>query len=205
MFITIKDNAVAEIIEKKSRFIGQAFIIQNEEQAEDYILKVRKEHYKATHNCYAYQLDENIQKFSDDGEPSGTAGRPIFDVIKGKEIKNALVVVTRYFGGTLLGTGGLVRAYSRATKEVIEQAELIRMVTIKLIKLVCSYNEFGKLEYLLKSNNYIIRETLFTNEVNVFVEVTVENVEHFKKFLIDKTNNSIKIIEKNIELIAQNI
>lgn len=202
MFITIKNDAIIEIIEKKSRFIGHSFKIENEKEAEEYLLQLKKEHYKANHNCFAYQIDPNIQKFSDDGEPGGTAGRPILDVLKGKEIKNVLIVVTRYFGGTLLGTGGLVRAYSRAAKEVISAAGLVKMVLIQLIKLECSYADYGKIEYLLKSNHYMIRDIVFTDTVAIFIEVEIDKVSDFLKWIIDKTNNVVQITKEVTELVS---
>ncbi|OON93721.1 MAG: YigZ family protein [Candidatus Epulonipiscioides saccharophilum] len=202
MFMTIKNEAVVEIIEKKSRFIGHAFIVENEDQIEQYLLKVRKDNLKANHNCYAYLLENGLQKFSDDGEPGSTAGRPIFDVISGNELKNVLIIVTRYFGGTLLGTGGLVRAYSRAAKEVIVKSGLIKKVEIKLMCVACSYAEYGKVEYLLKSNNYVIRDSIFTDSVEIWVEVNLLERENFKKFLIDQTNNSVTLIEGATEMIS---
>ena len=117
-FKTIKQNSTAEIVEKKSRFIANVFYIENVEQAEEHIKKIKKQYHDAKHNCFAYivtNLNGNtVQKSSDDGEPSGTAGAPMLKILKGQNLSNILVVVTRYFGGVLLGTGGLVRAYSRS-------------------------------------------------------------------------------------------
>ena len=124
---TIATSETVEIIEKKSKFIAHVFPVQTQEEAEGHIQKLKKQYWDAAHNCYAYQLGEKseIQRFSDDGEPQGTAGKPILEVLKGENLTNVLVVVTRYFGGTLLGTGGLVRAYGRTAKEGVIKANII--------------------------------------------------------------------------------
>ena len=136
MFNSIKENVSGEIIEKKSRFIANIFYIESESEAEDIIKEIKKEYYDARHNCFAYIIDrENISKFSDDGEPSGTAGVPILNILKGRNLSNILVIVTRYFGGTLLGTGGLVRAYSDATIEALKNADIITKIYGKVINI----------------------------------------------------------------------
>lgn len=129
MYKTISENVCAEIVEKKSKFIANLYYIKSKDEAEEIINSIRKKYYDARHNCYAYSvLDEDNKLFtkaSDDGEPQGTAGMPMLDIINKKELVNVLVIVTRYFGGILLGTGGLVRAYSEATLKAIEEAEFV--------------------------------------------------------------------------------
>ncbi len=123
MFKTIENEGIAQIVEKKSKFIAHAFYVESINEAEEYLGKIRKKYYDARHNCYAYRInveDETYEKQSDDGEPSGTAGAPILNILKKKELSNVLVVVTRYFGGILLGTGGLVKAYSEAAISAVE-------------------------------------------------------------------------------------
>lgn len=143
-----------EIIEKKSRFIATVFPIESEKEALEIIEQMRKKYWNATHNCFAYVVGRNqeLQRFSDDGEPSGTAGKPILDVLMGADIHNALIIVTRYFGGTLLGTGGLVRAYSRSAKAGLEESAVLNKVSGKKILLHMDYNTVGKIQYILAQN-----------------------------------------------------
>lgn len=194
---TIKENAVSESIEKKSKFIARIYRVETPEEAEAYLQQIRKKYWDATHHCYAYQIGERdeIQRFSDDGEPQGTAGKPILDVLKGKAIKNTLIIVTRYFGGTLLGTGGLVRAYGHAAKQAVEVAGLVEKQTVRLFRLEMSYPLSGKVQYLLNERNYTIRETDYTDKVTFIVEVLKANETAFCDWLVDETNAEI-IIEK---------
>ena len=130
-FITIKENVIAEITEKKSKFIANLIKVENKQDAEEKINKIKKTYHDARHNCVAYRIiEENkiIEKSSDDGEPSGTAGGPMLNILQKNNLCNILVIVTRYFGGILLGTGGLVRAYSETTKKAIENAQKIEMI-----------------------------------------------------------------------------
>ncbi|MEG0085241.1 MAG: YigZ family protein, partial [Niameybacter sp.] len=189
-YITIAGEGYAEIVEKKSRFIASVFPIESQEEADLILAKLRKKYWDATHNCFAYQIGERdeIQRFSDDGEPQGTAGKPILDVLKGHQIKNTLIVVTRYFGGTLLGTGGLVRAYGKGAKEGILAAGLIEKMRVCLFTLEMSYPLSGKVQYLLNDQNYIIRDTLYTDVVRFVVEVEMGEKEAFTDWLIEKTN-----------------
>ncbi len=143
----------AEIIEKKSRFIGTVFEVHSEEEALKIIESVRKQYWDARHNCFAYVLgpDNEIQRFSDDKEPQGSAGRPILDVLSGNGIHNALIVVTRYFGGILLGTGGLARAYSLAANEALKAGSCLEAVDGFILTIKCDYVFSGKISYILKS------------------------------------------------------
>lgn len=203
-YTTIQDEAQTEIIEKKSRFIATVFPITSQEDAEHHLAKIRKQYWDATHNCYAYQLGEKneVQRFSDDGEPQGTAGKPILDVLKGEDIKNTLVIVTRYFGGTLLGTGGLVRAYGRAAKEGVLEAGLIQKVRVRLYELQMTYTLSGKVQYLLNEKKYTIRETLYTEVVTFIVEVEVADEARFVDWMIDSTNAEVSIMEGEYCLIT---
>ncbi|MEG0319593.1 MAG: YigZ family protein [Niameybacter sp.] len=206
-YITIAGEGYAEIVEKKSRFIASVFPIESQEEADLILAKLRKKYWDATHNCFAYQIGERdeIQRFSDDGEPQGTAGKPILDVLKGHQIKNTLIVVTRYFGGTLLGTGGLVRAYGKGAKEGILAAGLIEKMRVCLFTLEMSYPLSGKVQYLLNDQNYIIRDTLYTDVVRFVVEVEMGEKEAFTDWLIEKTNAETSIEKGEYVLIQRSV
>ena len=141
---TIIEDGTGEYVEKKSRFIGYVRHVENEEEADAFILEIKKKHYDARHNCSAYIVGEEkeILRFSDDGEPGGTAGKPILEVITGNELHNVCIVVTRYFGGTLLGTGGLVRSYTEAAKECISDTEIVTKCLV--IPLTISFVNVGR-------------------------------------------------------------
>ncbi|MEG0013861.1 MAG: YigZ family protein [Cellulosilyticaceae bacterium] len=203
-YITIQAEAQTEIIEKKSRFIASVFPIASQEEADAHLVRLRKQYWDATHNCYAYQLGEKneIQRFSDDGEPQGTAGKPILDVLKGEDIKNTLIIVTRYFGGTLLGTGGLVRAYGKSAKEGVLEAGLVQKVRIRLFAIQMSYTLSGRVQYILNEKGYTIRESQYTDIVTFIVEVEINNQENFQKWLIDSTNAEVSIAEGEYCLIT---
>lgn len=204
-YVTIEKAAEAELIEKKSRFIATVFPVASQEEAETHLAVLRKKYWDATHNCYAYQIGEKneIQRFSDDGEPQGTAGKPILDVLKGQDVKNTLIVVTRYFGGTLLGTGGLVRAYGRSAKEGILAAGLIRRLRVCLFEIQADYGLSGRVQYLLNEKGYTIRDTLYTEIVTFQVEVEMGNEEAFNNWMIDATNAEVSIAKGEYELISR--
>ena len=200
---TISKDSEAIIIEKKSKFIATVYKVESPMEAEAYLAQLRKKYYDATHNCFAYQIGEKneFQKASDDGEPQGTAGKPILDVLKGEEIKNTLICVTRYFGGTLLGTGGLVRAYGKAAKEGLLAAGIIEKRRIFLYNLKMPYTLAGKVQYLLGEENYVIRTSTYLEDVNFEVEVISQESESFEKWLNEKTNASIIITKGDEEFI----
>lgn len=206
-YITIKGEGFAEIIEKKSRFIASVYPVESQEEADQILAQLRKKYWDATHNCFAYQIGERdeIQRFSDDGEPQGTAGKPILDVLKGHEIKNTLIVVTRYFGGTLLGTGGLVRAYGKSAKEGILAAGLIERMRVCLFTLEMTYPLSGKVQYLLNDTGYVIRDTQYTDVVRFIVEVEMGEEENFTQWIIEKTNAEISIEKGEYDLIARDV
>ena len=181
-YITIKENKKSEIIEKKSKFIGQIFYVESKEEAEKIISNIKKEYYDARHNCYAYSIynenkDEIYSKSSDDGEPSGTAGVPILSVINGNNLVNVLVIVTRYFGGILLGTGGLVKAYKEATEKVIESSKLCRFIKGYEIKISIDYKLWDNFNYYCKNNRINIIKTEYFEKIECIFEVSKENFE----------------------------
>lgn len=169
MYNTIKENASYEIVEKKSKFIGNVFYVESKEEAEKIIKEQKKKYHDARHNCWAYRvLDDNnvVEKSSDDGEPSGTAGAPILNILSKENIVNTLVIVTRYFGGILLGTGGLVKAYSESTKLALEQAKITKIEEGFIYKIEINYSDLDSFKYYLKNNEIkLVKEEYFENVV----------------------------------------
>ena len=190
-------GGTGEIVEKKSKFIGSIWSVDSEDAALSILEHTKKEHYTATHNCYAYVIGKNdeIQRCSDDGEPARTAGKPILDIIQKEEIHNALIIVTRYYGGTLLGTGGLVRAYQNAAKESIKNSQIItKRVGIRL-ELTADYNFLGKLQYLIAQNGITIIKNEYTQSVILELLIPIETIEQFKKEIQELTAGKIQITE----------
>ncbi len=196
MFNTISDNVSSELIEKKSKFIANAFQVKNKEEAENKINEISKEYFDAKHNCYAYIINDGkniIEKMSDNGEPSGTAGMPILNVIKKRNLQNVLVIVTRYFGGILLGTGGLTRAYSGVTTQCIDKANIIKMDFGIQYQICTTYNDFKNMKYELEKN-----------------QIQIENIEYGEKIRIifnvpNNKENDLKNIIENSEKLEKNI
>lgn len=172
-YINLVKGGIGEIVEKKSRFIGQVEPVTTEEEAYAFIEKIKKKHYDARHNCFAFSIgDKNpTLRFSDDGEPQGTAGKPILEVINGSGIHNICIVVTRYFGGTLLGTGGLVRAYTDASKEALLNCETKLMQLLTPVNIRTNYTDMGKLQYILGSHN--IDASDITYEADVLIRTKI--------------------------------
>ena len=201
MYLTIKDHICEEIVVKKSRFIANIYYVKNKEEAEDIINKVRKKYYDARHNCYAYNIidEENkIQsKSSDDGEPSGTAGAPMLDILNKKQMANVLVIVTRYFGGILLGTGGLVRAYSDATLKAIENAIIVNEENGYELKIILNYNDLDKLKSYCNKNSIEIVNIEYDEKINCVIEVN-EN----EKDLFLKNINEFNFKIENIDILG---
>ncbi len=199
-YITVKGFGEAEIVEKKSRFIAHVKPIASEEDALKYIEEIKKKYWDARHNCYAYQLgDKNqIQRYSDDGEPGGTAGMPILDVLRGRDIKDTIVIVTRYFGGTLLGTGGLVRAYSSASKEGINEAGLIERISHIRQHITVDYTLSGKVQYEVLNGGHILEDTIYTDKVEFIVLSEVNMAKKFKENVVNITGNNVEILSEEI-------
>ena len=204
MLKTIKENTSAEIVEKKSKFIANLFYVQSQEEAEEKIKEIKKKYHDARHNCYAYVVmtkDGIINKMSDDGEPSGTAGSPMLNILLKKELVNVLVIVTRYFGGILLGTGGLVRAYSDATVQVVEKAELVIEKLGYEVELIVNYQEFEKIQYYCEKNDIAVVNVDYSEKIKCNIEVAEEEKDKIIKLKEEGTLKieEIKIIkEKNI-------
>ncbi len=198
MFKTISENTTAEIVEKKSKFIANVFYIETIEEAENKIKEIKKKYFDARHNCFAYSIFSKegiINRFSDDGEPSGTAGAPMLNILTSKNLSNCLVVVTRYFGGILLGTGGLVRAYTGAMQEALSGITEINKDIGVEVKFEVTYSDLEKLKYYLKQNEIKILDMLYLENVDVTVETTSEKLENIEK---QKENLNFIIIKKEI-------
>lgn len=196
-YLTIKENGEAMIEIKKSEFICSLARTETEEEARAFIDKIKTEHRKATHNCFAYMigLNDEIQRESDNGEPSGTAGVPILEVLKNLELHNVTAVVTRYFGGIKLGAGGLIRAYSNATSNAIEKVGVVRKVVQTELSLKVSYSAWGKLQNYLENNQVNVSDTVFMTDVTAVVYVDTPEVESFTATIVDLMNGQVEVEE----------
>lgn len=197
-FITISENSEAEIIEKKSKFIANLFQVQTVEEAENIIKQIRKKYHDAKHHCYAYRIlngKQILQKCSDDGEPSGTAGAPMLNMIEKLELTNVLIVVTRYFGGVLLGTGGLVKAYSEATQQAIEKVSKQCMMQGYVLEIVVSYPDLEKFKYFCKQNGIAIQKEEYLDNINLWIELS-EKMKN--KILEEYQNFNFNIVKSKI-------
>ena len=195
-YYTIKSDGQFEIVIKKSRFICTLKRIETEDEAKEIIQSIKKEHWKATHNCVAYVLGDTqqIQRSTDDGEPSGTAGIPMLEVLKVKELRNVLAVVTRYFGGTELGAGGLIRAYSSAVAETIQHVGLVKGVLQQEVIVTIDYPLHGKVTHFLEMNpDYHLKETDFTDKVTLTVMANEDAASSLEQQLIDLLSNQCLI------------
>jgi uncharacterized YigZ family protein len=191
---TIEDAVTIELIEKKSRFIGSIFPVSKEDEVSQILTSLKSKYKDAGHHCYAYNIG-NREGFTDDGEPSGTAGKPILSVVRGSGLTNVLVVITRYFGGTLLGTGGLVRAYSESTKLAIENAKRISLVYGYKVLIQVEYSDLKKLQYSLEQRSIKELESTFTDKVSIVVEISEEKLPNLDELVRELTNGK-GIVEK---------
>ena len=193
---TIYEPAEDSFVERKSEFIGYIAPVKTNEQAVEFINKIKAQHRKAKHNVYAYILrDGNITRYSDDGEPQGTAGVPVLDVLQKEGLTDVCVVVTRYFGGILLGGGGLVRAYSHACKLAVDAAKVMIMCQCSEITVTCDYSFYGKLTYVIPDFEVKIVDEQFADDVNVVFRVKSQLAQSLKDKLVDLSNGKIVIDE----------
>ena len=203
---TVLENASDEFVEKRSRFIGYCKPVKTEQEAIDFINEKRSEHWNATHNVYAYSLREgNIKRYSDDGEPSGTAGMPVLDVIVKNEIFDVVVVVTRYFGGVLLGTGGLVRAYSHGSKIAVEAAKPVIMQNCLVCEARCAYNQYGKVSSLIIGVGAAVDDTVYESDVLVKFHIKPDLLGTLNKKLADATSGEVTVEQKDEQYFAVQI
>jgi YigZ family protein len=193
----VYEGGEGELIEKKSRFIATVIPAESEEEALAFIEAMKKKYWNATHNCSAYVIGEKgqLKRCSDDGEPSGTAGRPMLEVLEGEGIRNVAVVVTRYFGGTLLGTGGLVRAYSASVKAGLASSVIITKISGVKLKIETDYTGLGKIQYLLGEMGIRTLDSQYTDHVELDVLVPETMLERVKAELIEGTNGQAKLEE----------
>lgn len=189
---TVSRHSESLLIEKKSKFISNVKPVETEEEALEFLQETKKKYADATHNVYAYVIDENnISRYSDDGEPGGTAGMPVLDTIRKEGLLDVIVVVTRYFGGTLLGTGGLVHAYGASAKQGLEESEIITKTLCNLVDFKVDYTLVGKVQYMISTNNYILEDTIYDNEVTFRICSKIENTEKLIADMIDLTNGRV--------------
>jgi len=198
-YVTILEPGTDEIIEKKSRFIGYVRHVETEEEANEFVIEIKKKHYDARHNCFAYVIGEEqpILRFSDDGEPGGTAGKPILEVITGEQLKNVCIVVTRYFGGTLLGTGGLVRAYTDAAKACIAATEIVCKRMVVPLRIMTNYTDLGKIQYILGCEGIEIQDSIYEENVTLVTEIFVDDVARIEKDVIEATSARATFVKED--------
>ena len=194
IYKTVARETETLLIEKKSKFISHVKPVSNEEEALEFLSNIRSQHPAATHNVYAYVIDENnIYRYSDDGEPGGTAGMPVLDTIRNSGLVDVIVVVTRYFGGTLLDTGGLVRAYSASAKYGLEESGIITRIMCDIVSVKTEYDLVGKLQYHFANNEYIITDTVYENDVTFFIATPKLDTEKVITELTELTNGRVEI------------
>lgn len=189
-----------EIVEKKSRFIAHVQSVKTVEEAQDFIEEIKKKYWDARHNCSAFSVgvDNPITRFSDDGEPGGTAGKPILEVILGSGVRNIVIVVTRYFGGTLLGTGGLVRAYTDASKAGLDNTILVEKIPGVRLLLSTDYTDLGKIQYILAQNDVMTEDSIYTDQVTIKALVDISQKDLVCKKLVEATSGRVVIVEDDM-------
>ncbi len=198
-FWTIDHEEKAEIVEKKSIFIANIYPVADEKEAQAKLSDIKKKYHDAKHNVFAYRLVNDAERYSDDGEPSGTAGMPILNILRGENLQNVLIVVTRYFGGILLGTGGLVHAYSAATKEAISKAKKNEMILHSKYRVTISYELYQTVEYYCRTNNIKIINSSFLDVVVLEIIVKKEKEEALIQKIVELSNGSagINVVNSN--------
>lgn len=196
-YLTVKGYGEHEIVIQKSRFIAYIQRAVTEEEAQEFIQKIKKMNWNATHNCSAYMVGENnqFQKANDDGEPSGTAGVPMLEVLKKKNLQDTVVVVTRYFGGIKLGAGGLIRAYSKATSEGIKHVGIVERKRMRKMTTVIDYPWLGKVENAFRSSIYEIQDIAYLDRVQISTYVDIGKEDTFKKWVTELTNGQGEIVD----------
>ncbi|WP_175640267.1 YigZ family protein [Metabacillus schmidteae] len=206
-YYTVKDYGEHEIIIQKSRFICYVERATTESEASEFIQKIKKKHHDANHNCSAYLIGENdqIQKANDDGEPSGTAGVPMLEVLKKKKLKDTVVVVTRYFGGIKLGTGGLIRAYGKSVSEGLQATGMVERKLMRIMNTNIDYTWLGKVENELRSSTFLIKEIHYLNDVNVEAYVEEEKKTDFIEWMTELTNGQSEISEGDVVYLEEDV
>ncbi|ENQ3078370.1 YigZ family protein [Bacillus multifaciens] len=206
-YFTVKEYGEHEIVIQKSRFICYVNRATTEEEAQEFIQKIKKQHWNATHNCSAYLIGEHdqIQKANDDGEPSGTAGVPILEVLKKRHLKDTVVVVTRYFGGIKLGAGGLIRAYGKCTSEGLNHIGIVERKLMRVMKTEIDYTLLGKVEHELRNSIYAIKDIHYLDHVTFDTYVQEDKKQSFTEWMIEITNGKCTINEDEMLYLEQDI
>lgn len=200
-YFTVRNEAVAEFEEKKSVFIGHVKRVHTEEEAKEFINKVKGQHKEARHNVYAYAIGVNkgIQRYSDDGEPQGTGGIPVLEVLKKSDLTDIVVVVTRYFGGVLLGAGGLARAYSKGASLAIGESGVVEKVLGVPLRITIDYELLGKIQYVCSTNQWHIEDTVYTDKVEILMYCESTMIKQISDTLTENTNGKLVISEGDEE------
>ena len=186
-FLQPADYGESEYVEKRSRFIGCVWPVESEEEARARIDETKRKYYDARHNCWCYLLRDGTARYSDDGEPQGTAGQPMLGVFQGGGITNVCCTVTRYFGGVLLGTGGLVRAYTAAAKQALDTAGVCEMAQWRQLSLTCAYGQYERVKRLLEDGGAVVEDTDYAADVTLYALLREDEAEGFSKALADAT------------------
>ncbi len=193
-YITVKESGFYEYEDRKSVFIGYAMPVSDESEALDFITKIKKKHSDARHHVYAYVLRNNsVMRFTDDREPQGTAGMPVLDVIRKNGCVDVVIVVVRYFGGTLLGTGGLVRAYTSAALGALKDAEIIKYDTYLEISITVNYSDYGRISSSFESSGFRVADTMYLDNVTVTGKLSKEAYLSFENLIVESTSNRARI------------
>jgi uncharacterized YigZ family protein len=206
-YFTVKGYGENEIVIDKSRFIAHVCRAETEEQAQEFIQNIKKKHWDATHNCSAYLIGEQnqIQKANDDGEPSGTAGVPILEVLKKKNLKDTVVVITRYFGGIKLGAGGLIRAYGKATSEGINTTGVVSRSLMRVMHTRADYTWLGKIENELRNSIYSLKEIHYLEDVEFETYVKDSDTGHFMDWMTELTNGQTKTTKGEVLYLEEEV
>ncbi|UYZ21624.1 YigZ family protein [Mesobacillus jeotgali] len=204
-YYTVKGYGEHEIEIQKSRFIAYIDRAETEEEAQEFIQSIKKKHWNANHNCSAYMIGENdqIQKANDDGEPSGTAGVPILEVLKKKHLKDTVVVITRYFGGIKLGAGGLIRAYGKATSEGLSATGIVERKLMRIVHTTVEYTWLGKIENELRSSVYQLKEIHYLDKVEIETFVEEAQTETFKEWMVELTSGQCELREGDMQYLEE--
>lgn len=204
-YYTVKGYGEHEIEIQKSRFIAYIDRAETEEEAQEFIQSIKKKHWNANHNCSAYLIGENdlIQKANDDGEPSGTAGVPILEVLKKKHLKDTVVVITRYFGGIKLGAGGLIRAYGKATSEGLAATGIVERKLMRIVHTTVDYTWLGKIENELRSSVYQLKEIHYLDKVEIETFVEEAQTETFKEWMVELTSGQCELHDGDMQYLEE--
>ncbi|WP_062237744.1 YigZ family protein [Fictibacillus sp. FJAT-27399] len=206
-YFTVKETGEHEIVIERSRFIAHFARATTEAEAIEFIQRIKKMHHSANHNCSAYLIGEHdhIQKANDDGEPSGTAGVPMLEVLKKRKLKDVVVVVTRYFGGIKLGAGGLIRAYGKSVSEGLNAIGVVERKLMQIVHTKIDYTLLGKVENDIRSSPYMIKEINYLEQVEILTYVAVKDLQNFKEYLINLTNAHATIEDGSLEYLEEKI